>query len=1115
MRTLTTLFETEKNKKTGAKPVWILKCPFVAKTVYLSDRTVTYLSATELMPYQVDRDFSAGSWWTNTDLAAYDETGDLTITANAINQDCKLDVANAPTTIGKRYRLTFSLANAVGTWRIYDYSGVQLLGTTTSAATQTIDFTAATAGGIMILSNNVNSSGDFDNFSLKEICDTLPWISSWGSIDEDISNELSMPMVSDFSLSIIIDPDADPDIHDLLWSEAVETLNFELYLWFEGLTVATDPMILVWTGNIVDFEKENELIYNVDFVDQSVKYDKHPGDVLSLADYADADLDDVGYQLPIIYGAVEKVPALRLDIGLRTSLKEAITIIQTNFNLTSGTGLAANSIIMIGAEKIKIVAISGANITSCYRGYNSAGSPGKALERLNLPADIYWNMGCVTPSGDVYFASQITGDIYKKSVGTDQFIALAQTGREWTGMAAAPNGNVYASDYGGDIYMQTAGAGNFVALGQTSRYWVGMCAAPNGNIYAAVDAEDIYMQTAGAGNFVTLNQTHRQWWGMAATPGGNIYCSVRNGDIYMRTAGTGDFTALGGTSRDWRGMAAAPNGDVYAVDTDSDIYRQTAGAGTFVALGKVYHSWQGIVCDLNGDIYASTWQTGEEDVYKLPGSAVAHELGESVAEITASVHMFANHPVEAIDTIYAVRPEKPPVDITSICTKYTGQGGANDLAGYAGKAVVSVTLEADLLDSRLLISGDGYIGGAHYPPVHSDVYTKATSTNALPGYPYYATDHTKSLIGTWADTSWASEDFGTTNQRFHIDLGKARVITKIYYENFHSSGVSTTLGAKTFTFWGSNDAASFAELTYGTDTGWTQLTCSQATLDQHSAANAADPKYITVTNTTGYRYYAFKFADNWGGVSKMGVRRIGLYDTALIERPDFIFEHFLYTYAGLEESNFSTDAAASFAADSYVFSVVINTRKKIREWCAYMALQCRCWFRFANSKAYLLYRPDSLSSDKTIAKFADNDDFTTTMKITRSPLDEVINKIRIYYNRDWSMSAGAEAYQAVTTASDATSITAYGEKEDPETFQFDFITVAAMATDLRDFYLARYKDRKKVITGEVFLDQFELEFADAVTLTEAGAIVCEVRKVGMEPGSGNAIDKIILQAREY
>jgi hypothetical protein len=45
------------------------------------------------------------------------------------------------------------------------------------------------------------------------------WVQSWGSIDEDLSSELGMPQVSDFSVNLIIDPDEATDIHDLLWSE--------------------------------------------------------------------------------------------------------------------------------------------------------------------------------------------------------------------------------------------------------------------------------------------------------------------------------------------------------------------------------------------------------------------------------------------------------------------------------------------------------------------------------------------------------------------------------------------------------------------------------------------------------------------------------------------------------------------------------------------------------------------------------------------------------------------------------------------------------------------------------------------------------------------------------
>ena len=170
----------------------------------------------------------------------------------------------------------------------------------------------------------------------------------------------------------------------------------------------------------------------------------------------------------------------------------------------------------------------------------------------------------------------------------------------------------------------------------------------------------------------------------------------------------------------------------------------------------------------------------------------------------------------------------------------------------------------------------GYDSAA-YPPTQTTTYVKATTTTGA-YYPYRATDPTQLLTGAAANISWISA--ATTNQRFHIDLGTALTIKKIYYENWHNSGALTDQGVRNFTLWGSNEATAFAELTYGTDTNWTQLTTSASAFDQHTASDVADPKYITVTNTTAYRYYAFKFADHYGGGSGyMGVRRIELQIT--------------------------------------------------------------------------------------------------------------------------------------------------------------------------------------------------------------------------------------------
>lgn len=109
---------------------------------------------------------------------------------------------------------------------------------------------------------------------------------------------------------------------------------------------------------------------------------------------------------------------------------------------------------------------------------------------------------------------------------------------------------------------------------------------------------------------------------------------------------------------------------------------------------------------------------------------------------------------------------------------------------------------------------------SHYPPSQDATYVKVTTdTSSYRGY--YATDPSKSLIGTPVNMAWRAE--AGSAQRFHIDLGSTHVITRIYYENFHWVGASLDEGCKNITVWGSNTAGSFADLTYGTDTGWTQI----------------------------------------------------------------------------------------------------------------------------------------------------------------------------------------------------------------------------------------------------------------------------------------------------
>ena len=195
---------------------------------------------------------------------------------------------------------------------------------------------------------------------------------------------------------------------------------------------------------------------------------------------------------------------------------------------------------------------------------------------------------------------------------------------------------------------------------------------------------------------------------------------------------------------------------------------------------------------------------------------------------------------------------------------------------------------AILLIANTVVAGDLNVGAgtgfslnvavvSYYPFEQSADYVKATSQYAT-YLPHATTNPLSSLVGSAATNQWLSNTGQKTSQRFHLDLGAAVIVKRIYYENSRHYSTNMDAGAKNFTFWGSNSAADFADLVYANDGTWVDLTAtlSASQLDIHATSFDPDPKYITSSNSSAYRYYCFKFVDNWGDASYMGVRRIEL-----------------------------------------------------------------------------------------------------------------------------------------------------------------------------------------------------------------------------------------------
>jgi hypothetical protein len=191
----------------------------------------------------------------------------------------------------------------------------------------------------------------------------------------------------------------------------------------------------------------------------------------------------------------------------------------------------------------------------------------------------------------------------------------------------------------------------------------------------------------------------------------------------------------------------------------------------------------------------------------------------------------------------------------------------------------------------------------------------------------------------------------------------------------------------------------------------------------------------------------------------------------------------------------------------YTYNGAITEYKSALYWLNDLAFQSRAWFKPSRGTAQLIYRPNVLTSVKTLASCRISGGKRVHSR-KKTSYDEVLNTVSVLYNRDWSQTKDATAYQSVSTGSDAASIANYGPRERPELFQFDFVTDPAMAADLRDFYLAWYAVRHWLHEFETFLYDCELEFGDAVVLGFAGNAIGQILETKDAPGNSTKSDTI-------
>lgn len=527
-------------------------------------------------------------------------------------------------------------------------------------------------------------------------------------------------------------------------------------------------------------------------------------------------------------------------------------------------------------------------------------------------------------------------------------------------------------------------------------------------------------------------------------------------------------------------------------------------------------------------------------------TATTHKRGATVwEERTDFTYEAFGHPIKQFDKVYA-EIDKSLYDITSQVTSYTGQTGSQHPT-YPNKAmlVISSKVKRNLLVDLAVSTGShGHSGNLRVDVVCPDTYISGGITPGDENYSKLVDGNSQSYMGVQPSypnvilQRVKSMNLGGLPTRMRLcSVSGHPIYTATGGGNFYLSKAAGGSHIVSVSNGGTK------QITYG---AW--VTLSGAVWGDFTRTASYFSLYAYATNNIVYEVWleveynpeapsnaATGVAMSGNSVADTAVADRILIDAqgyqddasgtftgtanALIERPDHVLKHFLYTFIGWPTANFYTNAGTQFSTKNYKFSALINEYENLSRWVRDFALQSRCRFRFASGQARLLWRPDSITSQKTLTadmvKAIDSGDRSGApeRRIYMTPFDEVINKISVHFNKDWSKS-GEDSYKDISETSDATSIAKYGEKQSPELFYFDFVTDSAMAQDLRDHYLAYYKNRKRLIEQTVFLDNADVEFMDGVTQADLTNLLCEVAKMNFAVGDGNIINTVRMLLRE-
>ncbi len=251
-----------------------------------------------------------------------------------------------------------------------------------------------------------------------------------------------------------------------------------------------------------------------------------------------------------------------------------------------------------------------------------------------------------------------------------------------------------------------------------------------------------------------------------------------------------------------------------------------------------------------------------------------------------------------------------------------------------------------------------------------------------------------------------------------------------------------------------------------------------------------------------------------------GVETNGDGTGALVENPADVIKHVLVNKLGFDENErLDADsferARSSLEALGARFAFALTRQARASSLLERLALQARCRLSFDSGKHRLAFRPDAFG--EPVRALTPDSLLEGGCRMEHSGLDDVRNRIIGYHTRDYGVGGPvSECYSAVTVAEDPESQAEYGARE----WELELFALrdAAYASDLLNFLADRLGKPVRRYAWSSFLRDIDLERGDIVEISDLrfdllkvkGEIARSVFRAGS--GSRRRLDTLSFQA---